>query len=56
MSNKGVPTSDWQTLHDINCPTSQTITYEMHQAKKRIPKARIRAVDTNGRLIDMLVT
>lgn len=54
ISSKGAVLSDWQNLHDITTPNSQTIIHEMIQAKKRIPNARVRAIDSDGRMLDML--
>jgi hypothetical protein len=54
MSSSGFAMGDWQDLHHINNPTTQTVTSEMVMASKRIKRARIRAVDQDGRLVDIM--
>jgi hypothetical protein len=54
VTDKGIPMGGWQDMHHLNNATSQIITYEMQQAKQRMRSVRVRAVDQNGRMIDMI--
>lgn len=44
---------NWRTFH-ITINNSQMILSEMRALASRYPDARVRAVDMDGRLIDML--
>jgi hypothetical protein len=43
----------WRTYH-ITSNNSQRITSEMRSLQSRFPDYRIRAVDQNGKLVDIL--
>jgi len=47
------PTGNWRTYH-ITFNNSQMILAEMKALKERLPDYRIRAIDNNGRIIDIL--
>lgn len=47
-------TGNWRTYHITNTSNSQRILIEMRSLKSRYPDFRVRAVDGNGRLIDLL--
>ena len=44
---------NWRTIH-ITFNNSQMILNEMNNMKQRFPDKRIRAVDSDGRVVDML--
>jgi hypothetical protein len=44
----------WRTYH-VTMNNSQRILSEMKSLKDRYPNFRVRAVDENGRLLDILV-
>ena len=47
-------TGNWRTYHITNINNSQVVLIEMRSLKSRYPDFRVRAVDRNGRLIDLL--
>ena len=44
---------NWRTIH-ITFNNSQIILNEMNNLKNRYPDKRIRAIDKNGRVVDMM--
>jgi hypothetical protein len=46
-------TGNWRTFH-ITQNNSQRILSEMQQLSSRFPDQRVRAVDMNGRIVDIL--
>lgn len=46
-------TGNWRTFH-ITTNNSQRILQEMQSLQQRYPDHRIRAVDQNGKLVDIL--
>ena len=44
---------NWRTIH-ITFNNSQLILNEMKNLKQRYPDKRVRAIDSNGRMIDMM--
>lgn len=54
QSVKGIPIRNWENVSSLRNGTLQMITNEMQLVAKRYPTARIRAVDTSGRIVDML--
>jgi hypothetical protein len=46
---------NWRTYNVIMSATSMQIQMAMKQLKDQFPEQRIRAVDDNGRLVDLLV-
>lgn len=44
----------WQTVTTLPSTDSQRVQLEMQNAKRTYPERRIRAVDDQGRLIDLL--
>ncbi len=55
MQNKsGTPIRNWQDVSSLRNATLQMIANEMQIISKRYPSARIRAVDSSGRIIDIL--
>jgi hypothetical protein len=46
-------TGNWRTFH-ITLNESQRIVSEMKQLSSRYPNQRVRAVDMDGRLVDIL--
>lgn len=55
LSNTGLPIGDWRDMTHLNNPTQQNIHNHMLAAKRAWPRARVRAVDKRGHLLDMLV-
>lgn len=49
----GNPAGSWRTLNTV-MNNAQIIGHSMKQLANRYPDKRIRAVDENGRLVDML--
>ncbi len=49
----GNPSGSWRTL-STTMNNAQYIAHAMKQLSNRYPDKRIRAVDANGRLVDML--
>ena len=47
------PTGNWRTYHSTP-NNSQRILSEMKQLQARYPNYRVRAVDQNGRVVDIL--
>ena len=48
-------TGNWRTYHVTQAgPNMQRVLSEMQSLKKRYPDYRIRAVDDNGRVVDIL--
>ena len=54
LTSAGFPISDWQDMTFLNNPTQRNIWNQMIVAKQAWPRARVRAVDKQGRMIDML--
>jgi hypothetical protein len=54
VSKDGTPIRNWQDVSSLRNGTSQMITREMQLISKRHPLARVRAVDSSGRVVDML--
>jgi hypothetical protein len=48
------PSKNWMTIRYIIPYNTQTMFSEMEQVKKVYPNSRVRVVDKDGRLIDML--
>jgi hypothetical protein len=46
-------TGNWRTYH-VTLNNSQMILSEMKQLSSRFPKQRVRAVDMDGKLVDIL--
>jgi hypothetical protein len=46
-------TGNWRTYH-MSDNNSQRIFFEMKSLKERYPNYRVRAVDQNGKVIDIL--
>jgi hypothetical protein len=46
-------TGNWRTYH-VTDSNSQRILQEMKTLQERLPNYRIRAVDQNGRIVDIL--
>ena len=46
-------TGNWRTYH-VTQNNSQRILSEMQQLSSRFPDQRVRAVDMNGRIVDIL--
>lgn len=44
---------NWRTIH-ITFNNSQMILNEMNNMKLRFPDKRVRAIDSNGRVVDMM--
>ena len=44
---------NWRTIH-ITFNNSQIILNEMNNLKNRYPDKRVRAIDKNGRVVDMM--
>jgi hypothetical protein len=44
---------NWRTIH-ITFNNSQLILNEMKNLKQRYPDKRVRAIDANGRLVDLM--
>ena len=44
---------NWRTIH-ITFNNSQMILNEMNNMKQRFPDKRVRAIDSNGRVVDMM--
>lgn len=54
LSDAGIPLGDWRDMTFVSNPTQQMIYSHMLTAKQAWPRARVRAVDKKGHLIDML--
>lgn len=48
------PTNTWMVVRYVTPYSSQGLVNEMKQVKQSFPNARVRAVDKDGRLVDML--
>jgi len=54
LSDGGIPLGDWRDMTFVSNPTQQMIYNHMLAAKKSWPRARVRAVNKQGQLLDML--
>lgn len=48
-------TGNWRTYNSLMINNSQLILLAMKQLKEQFPDKRVRAIDQNGRLIDILI-
>ena len=46
--------SEWATVVNSDNPSAGVIRAEMMSVQRMMPKCRVRAVDEDGRLLDML--
>lgn len=54
QSAKGIPIRNWQDISSLRNGTLQMIANEMQIVARRYPSARVRAIDSSGRIVDML--
>jgi hypothetical protein len=48
-------TGNWRTYHVTQAgPNMQRVLSEMQSLKKRLPEYRVRTIDENGRVVDIL--
>lgn len=48
-------TGNWRTYNTLMVNNSQMIILSMRQLKDQFPDKRVRAVDQNGRLLDIII-
>jgi len=54
-SDGSVPITNWETVRDSVSNNSQIVTQSMKEVKKTFgERVRVRAIDSSGRMIDML--